>query len=144
MFKSIVVAVDGSDQSVKAADVAIEMAKKFGSKLLALHIVILPFNEINHAGKEWQQEFEEGIRNQTSQWFTRIKRKGKENNVEVETEWIKTTKPIQYEITKYADARKAGLIVIGSKGRSDIKKLYLGSVASAVLTYASCPVLVIR
>jgi nucleotide-binding universal stress UspA family protein len=36
------------------------------------------------------------------------------------------------------------LIVIGTKGRSGIKKLLLGSVASGVVTYAHCPVMIVK
>jgi nucleotide-binding universal stress UspA family protein len=39
---------------------------------------------------------------------------------------------------------KANLIVIGTRGRSGLKKLMLGSVASDVVTYAHCPVLVVK
>ena len=41
-------------------------------------------------------------------------------------------------------ARKADLLVIGTHGRSGLAKLFLGSVASRVVTSASCPVLTVR
>lgn len=47
-------------------------------------------------------------------------------------------------IVNYADNEKANLIVIGTRGRSGLKKLMLGSVASDVVTYAHCPVLVVK
>jgi nucleotide-binding universal stress UspA family protein len=47
-------------------------------------------------------------------------------------------------LVNYADAEKADLIVIGTRGRSGIGKMLLGSVASGVVTYAPCPVLVVR
>ncbi len=36
------------------------------------------------------------------------------------------------------------LIVIGTRGRSGFKKLLLGSIASSVVTYAHCPVMVVK
>jgi nucleotide-binding universal stress UspA family protein len=36
------------------------------------------------------------------------------------------------------------LIVIGSKGMSGLKRMLLGSIASGVVTYAHCPVLVVK
>jgi nucleotide-binding universal stress UspA family protein len=45
---------------------------------------------------------------------------------------------------EYAEEKKMDLIVIGSKGRSGIKRMLLGSIASGVVTYAHCPVLVVK
>ena len=39
MFEMIAVPVDGSDYGYKAADVAIEIAKKFNSKIAAVHVL---------------------------------------------------------------------------------------------------------
>jgi nucleotide-binding universal stress UspA family protein len=47
-------------------------------------------------------------------------------------------------IAQAARSRKADLIVIGTHGRTGFAKLFLGSVASRVLTIASCPVLTVR
>jgi nucleotide-binding universal stress UspA family protein len=47
-------------------------------------------------------------------------------------------------IVNFAESKKADLIVIGTKGRTGLKRLLLGSVASGVVTHASCPVLVTR
>jgi nucleotide-binding universal stress UspA family protein len=47
-------------------------------------------------------------------------------------------------ILDYAENEDKDLNVIGSRGRSRFKKLLLGSVASAVVRYATCPVLVIK
>jgi nucleotide-binding universal stress UspA family protein len=44
----------------------------------------------------------------------------------------------------YSDDEKADLIVIGARGGWGISKMLLGSVASGVVAYASCPVLVVR
>lgn len=48
------------------------------------------------------------------------------------------------EIGKFADERKAGLIVISSHGRTGITRFLLGSVAERVVRLAPCPVLVLR
>jgi nucleotide-binding universal stress UspA family protein len=36
------------------------------------------------------------------------------------------------------------LVVIGTRGRTGFKKMLLGSVASDVVTYAYCPVMVVK
>jgi len=47
-------------------------------------------------------------------------------------------------IVNYAENKKADLIVIGTKGRTGLKRLLLGSVVSGVVTHASCPVLIAK
>jgi nucleotide-binding universal stress UspA family protein len=51
---------------------------------------------------------------------------------------------VETAIVDSAKENGIDLIVLGSKGYSGIKKLLLGSVASAVLTYAHCPVMIVR
>lgn len=48
------------------------------------------------------------------------------------------------EIAKFAESKKAGLVVISSHGRKGITRLLLGSVAERVVRMAPCPVLVLR
>jgi nucleotide-binding universal stress UspA family protein len=44
----------------------------------------------------------------------------------------------------YAEEEKVDLITIGTRGRTGIIRMLLGSVASAVVTYAHCPVMVVK
>ena len=46
-------------------------------------------------------------------------------------------------IVNYAE-KEVDLITIGTRGRTGITKMLLGSVASAVVTYAHCPVIVVK
>jgi nucleotide-binding universal stress UspA family protein len=47
-------------------------------------------------------------------------------------------------IVNFAEQNKMDMIIIGTRGRSGFTKLLLGSVASGVVTYASCPVMVVK
>ena len=47
-------------------------------------------------------------------------------------------------IVKAADFKKASLIIVGSHGRTGLKRLLMGSVAERVIGLASCPVLVVK
>jgi nucleotide-binding universal stress UspA family protein len=47
-------------------------------------------------------------------------------------------------IVDYAESKNVDLLVIGSKGRTGLKKMLVGSTASEVLKYSHCPVLVVR
>ena len=47
-------------------------------------------------------------------------------------------------IISYAEGNNIDLIIMGTKGRTGLKKIVLGSVASGVISHAKCPVLVVR
>jgi nucleotide-binding universal stress UspA family protein len=65
--------------------------------------------------------------------------------VKIRTEVIiASTARIAAEIVDYGQQQNVDLIVVGTKGRSGFKRLLLGSVASGVVTYAHCPVLVVK
>jgi nucleotide-binding universal stress UspA family protein len=83
---------------------------------------------------------------QARDWFNRIEDmiKEKNPNIKVSTKVILTGIAVYGEIIQYADQENIDLIVIGTRGRSGVKKLLLGSTASGVVTYADCPVLVTK
>jgi nucleotide-binding universal stress UspA family protein len=47
-------------------------------------------------------------------------------------------------ITNHAEKENADLIIVGTRGRTGFKKILLGSVASGVVAYAHCPVMIIK
>lgn len=63
--------------------------------------------------------------------------------MQIKSEIISSTN-IAEAIVDYAEEKNFKLIVIGTRGKSGFKKLLLGSVASSVITYAHCPVLVVK
>jgi len=63
-------------------------------------------------------------------------------DMQIKTEII-SSKDISGGIVDFAEENNIGLIAIGTRGRSGFKKLLLGSVASHVVIYAHCPVLVV-
>jgi nucleotide-binding universal stress UspA family protein len=88
----------------------------------------------------------ENAKKQARDWFNRIEDmiKEKNPNIKVTTNVILTGVAVYGEIIQYAEKENIDLIVIGTRGRSGIKKLLLGSTASGVVTYADCPVLVTK
>jgi nucleotide-binding universal stress UspA family protein len=63
--------------------------------------------------------------------------------IQIKTEIISSINTAE-GIVDYAQEKNLELIVIGTRGRSAFKKMLLGSVASKVVTYAHCPVLVVK
>jgi nucleotide-binding universal stress UspA family protein len=88
----------------------------------------------------------ENAHQQARDWFNRIEDmiNEKNPNIKVTTKVILTGIAVYGEIIHYAEKENIELIVIGTRGRSGIKKLLLGSTASGVVTYADCPVLVTK
>jgi nucleotide-binding universal stress UspA family protein len=77
-------------------------------------------------------------------WFERFNDNARENNVQLRTELINSQRPVDYVLLEYAEKENIDLIVVGTRGRSGFKKLLLGSIASGVVTYSHCPVLVVK
>lgn len=131
----ILVAVDGSKPAEYATDKAIDFAKKYGAELSALYVISpnIPLNEL------------EGVARKTGQkHLDKLKRKAAKKNLKVKTEIVVGITSTVKEIVDYAEKNKIDMIVIGSRGLSGIKKMLLGSVASGVVTYSHCPVLVAK
>jgi nucleotide-binding universal stress UspA family protein len=83
------------------------------------------------------------MRNEGEKYLNKVRLKANEKNIQIKTEIISSTN-IAGGIVDYAEENKIDLIVIGTRGRTGFKKLLLGSVASHVVTYAHCPVLVVK
>lgn len=64
--------------------------------------------------------------------------------VKVTTDTIFNLHSVAESIVNYAAEQKTELIVIGTRTRSGLKRLVLGSVASGVVAHAGCPVFVVR
>jgi nucleotide-binding universal stress UspA family protein len=88
----------------------------------------------------------QNVKEESKDWFNKIEDMiKKENpNIKLSTKVIVTGVAIYGEIIQYAEKESIDLIVIGTRGKSRVKKLLLGSTASGVVTYANCPVLVTK
>jgi nucleotide-binding universal stress UspA family protein len=138
------VAIDGSEHSLKAAEYALEVAKSFGAQLYAVTVTSVP--ESYHLKQEdvlIKGEMAESM-NDAKMWLEKFNHAAKLGNIELKTELINSHRPIDYVILEYAEEKNIDLIVVGTRGRSGFKKLLLGSTASSVVTYAHCPVMIVK
>jgi nucleotide-binding universal stress UspA family protein len=83
------------------------------------------------------------MRDEGERYLNKVEIKANENNLQIKTEIISSTN-ISGGILDYAEENIIDLIVVGTRGGSGFKKLLLGSVASHLVTYAYCPVLVVK
>ena len=77
-------------------------------------------------------------------WFTSISSESAESSINFSTKIAISSIKVSGIIVNYAENTSANLIVVGTRGRSGFKRLLLGSVAADVVTYAHCPVLVVK
>jgi nucleotide-binding universal stress UspA family protein len=148
-IRKILVPIDGSDNSFSAASFAIGMAKKFGSELMIIHVLPTDHNlelrEIYEAhNPDKASELAKTANAHSQPWFERISNEAKEAGVNVTRQVVEGPMSVVGQIVNYAERNGADLIIIGSRGRTGFTKLLLGSVASGVVTYAPCPVLVTK
>jgi nucleotide-binding universal stress UspA family protein len=145
-FTKILVAVDGSNPSLDAADYAISLAEKYKAQLIILnvldiHTVKQTSPSVIVAPTYGLKEVMEVMR-EVQNWLDKIKKKADEKNIQSKVEILEEQNSVVGTIVNYAEREKVDLIIVGTKGRSGFKKLLLGSVAGGVVTYAHCPVLV--
>jgi nucleotide-binding universal stress UspA family protein len=77
-------------------------------------------------------------------YVDKVKQQATEKKVSVKTDVIVGITSVVKEIVEYAENNKVDMIVIGSRGMTGFKKMLLGSIASDVVTYSHCPVLVMK
>ena len=139
MFNKLVVAVDGSENSYRAVDYARELGAKFDSRIILMHayphtsdmraydVYDRLLGERKYAGQQVLNHARERLANVT---------------VEVEEDLLED--PAAEAILAVAEARRADLILMGTRGRGTLKGLMLGSVSAKVSHHAPCAVMIIR
>ena len=62
----------------------------------------------------------------------------------MKTDALVAVKSVSESILKYSVNEDIDLIVIGTKGRTGLRRILMGSVANGVIQHAHCPVLLVR
>jgi nucleotide-binding universal stress UspA family protein len=142
--------VDGSKPSVDASVQAIDIAKKVGAELIALY-VISPDTRYHYLEDTLTPKLPSAFKEvlmlamqSGEKHVNNVRQMAKQKSVKVKTDVVVGISSVVKEIVEYAHKNKIDMIVIGSRGQSGFKKMLLGSVASGVVTYAHCPVLVAK
>ena len=150
-FQKILVCIDGSDKSLEAADYSISIAKNMNAQLIILNILetepwLYGKNAYEWASPEELNKVYENEKAKIQKILDDIKEKAKTVGIESKTKvlMIPRTEGTIKPILKYAEDEEIDLIVVGTRGRTGIKKMLLGSVASGVVTYAHCPVIIVK
>jgi nucleotide-binding universal stress UspA family protein len=151
-YKKILVGIDGSAKSFEAADHAIHLAEKNKSEsVLIVNILQIEpwyYGETPYSwGKpEKLEEVYKKEKQKMQNTLNKIKDKANKLNLNAKVDVImvpRTSNP-SIALVDYSEKNNVDLIIVGTRGITGFKKMLLGSVASGVVTYAHCPVLVIR
>jgi nucleotide-binding universal stress UspA family protein len=133
----ILVALDGSIYSEQALDQAISMSTVCNSVLFAVSVV-----EAYPTSLKSGPGIEAKIEKDTRDYLERVGRKVANENISFEPIVHVGGQPHEF-IVKEAKKRNIDLIVMGTHGRTGLKRIILGSVAQKVIGYAPCSVLVV-
>jgi len=144
LLRKILVPLDGSEFSFRAAKYAIKIAKMSKADLVCVHSVVnLPYTEYAAAGVALTQYIDES-KQQAERWFDNVKTIASKEGVKMTSDTILDVVSVADSIINYAEGKDVDMIVIGTKGRTGLKRFILGSVANGVVAHARCAVLVVR
>lgn len=144
--KRILVPLDGSEFSFRAAKYAINLARLTDGEIICVHAVPdLPYTEYVGPRIVSVTRYIDEAKKHSEAWYSRVKAMAAiPKSVKVKVDTIFNLPSVAEAIIMYAAEQKADLIVIGTRGRGGLKRLVLGSVASGVVAHGGCPVLVVR
>lgn len=148
-MERIVAAVDGSASSLKAVDLAADLAGKYGAELILFNVArevstdiddgLESYARIEHIGTLAGDVGLVAAESVLAEARLTARKKGA-SRISTKSGFGDPAE----EIIALAKDQQADLIVLGSRGHGRIAGLLLGSVAQKTLGHASCPVLVVR
>ena len=139
-FNKIILAVDGSDASKKAALKAFFLSRETGIKILLIHVVHIPASSITPALTTPMADVMDAMKKQGESILDEIMKIGSDIGVQVEKRLVDGIPDDQ--IIKTAD--KNDLIILGSKGHSTLDRILIGSVSEKVLHHSNATVMIVR
>ncbi len=156
LFKNILVAVDGSESSKRAAHVALGLAEKLRAQLIVLHAISPPTSY-------YRSNFPVPVgmappppsQKEIDTYYAYARRvalgivgdtvsEAKKVGTNVKTELPEGVSSVVETIINHAAKEHVDLIIVGTRGLGGFKKMLIGSVSSGVISHANCPVLVVR
>lgn len=142
-FKNILCPVDFSDSSSKIVELAIKLSEVDGNIILFHHSVLIsPVQGPEAAiGFEADQELRDLAKSQLDEMAASLKSKYPTRTLETYHSFLKNMVDEINELTK---EKHVDIIVMGTHGRTGLKRLLLGSIAEDVLRHAECPVFLVK
>ena len=143
-LQPIVFATDFSPASDPALRKAIEMAQKEGAELIVAHVYEPPAS-MGHSGiadDVIAADLEGTILRDVEKQLEPVLAKVRAEGVRVRSEIL--AGHASKRLADLAEKSGASLLILGTHGRTGLKKLVIGSIASQVIATAPCPVMTVR
>ena len=156
LFKKILVALDGSESSQRAAQAALELAEKLKAELIVLHAITPPTSYYHSTiGSPTGMSLPAPSQHEIDAYYAYARKvalsvvgetesKAKKQGIAVKTEIPEAVSSVVETIINHAAKENVDLITVGTRGLGGFKKMLLGSVSSGIVSHAHCPVLVVR
>ena len=143
LFRHILTPIDGSENSIQAAETAFRIARVLASQVTALYVVDMTvLKEVARYANQPSAETHQEFRRSGRHYLRHLERLAQEAGIPIGRE-IREGEPYE-EIVAVADAIGADLIVMGHVGRRGPRRILIGSVTERVIELAHCPVLVVK
>jgi len=136
-WKKILFATDGSKFSARAAEKAVSFAKSYGGELVVLSVVDVPAEFYAEAPKAV-----EDLVRKAKEYTATVRDMAAAAGVKAES-FVGEAEAFE-AVIKLAKEQAVDVIVVGSHGRTGLRRLLMGSVTEKVIGYAPCPVLVAK
>ncbi|MDE1769196.1 MAG: universal stress protein [Thaumarchaeota archaeon] len=134
-IRKILVPLDNSKNSLKCLATAIHIAKEHEASIIAIHVVHEP-----HGTKQRiKLELDEKI---PPSFILSAEKLARDNDIVFSSRLVRGDPG--HVIVEFADTRGIDLIIIGARGLSTFKKIFLGSVSTYVLHKSKVPVMLIK
>ena len=154
MIDKILVAIDRSQKHKFVFDSAVSLAKTTGASLMLLHIlfeeeanypVLPPYAYYPMLDKNNYDLYQEKLAEYKQLGINLLKDLTEQaTEAGVKTEYTQLTGNPGREICELANTWSADLILVGSRGLTGLKEMFLGSVSNYVTHHAPCSVLIVR
>ncbi len=143
LFKNILVPFDLSSPAHHAFKVALDIAKKYDSKIILISCIEEDTWHHKFYDSRIYSQLLKKKRKIAEKYMKKLEVLANKAGVNIKFQVLRSASVVK-DITAFAKSRKMDLIVMSSHGRTGWDKLILGSVANGVIQRTRCPVLLIK
>ena len=141
MFSKVLVPVDGSENSLRALDHAIYLAKKTGATITAMNVIENP-PTVYVESQKLLNDLLANFRAESARILDKCKQIAQKSDVKIET--IIGEGDAASSIVGYAHKGGFDTIIMGRRGLGRFKEMVLGSISNKVLHHAKCSVMIVK